>query len=87
MIISTPNSLSNRFIASTAVLLAAMRHLCGVVGGWVSIGSARSDLDLLSDAQLADIGLRRFSYCERRLDGSETALPASNEYETSPNAP
>lgn len=83
MIISTPNSLSKRFIASTAMLLAAIRHL----EGWVSIGSARSDLDLLSDAQLADIGLRRFSYCERRLDGSETALPASNEYETRPNAP
>lgn len=83
MIISTPNSLSKRFIASTAMLLAAIRHL----GGWVSIGSTRSELDLLSDAQLADIGLRRFSYCERRLDGSETALPASNEYETRPNAP
>lgn len=87
MSISLTHSLSKRFIANCAICLAAIDRLCRVVGGWASVGPARFDLDSMSEDHLADIGLRRFSHREHWIDGSETALPASTDYESRPNAP
>lgn len=76
---------SRKHGAKLAAILArisgAIRALCSVA----SLPPVRSDLDFLNDEQLAEIGIRRFSQRERWLDGRETSLPSSSNYDTRPN--
>lgn len=72
-----------KLAAILARISGAIRALCSVV----SFPPVRSDLDFLNDEQLAEIGIRRFSQRERWLDGRETSLPSSSNYDARPNDP